>query len=86
MTSSSDMISTREEVNGLFQQLGQVLNQSVEALLIGGATMLGLRLKDATKDIDVVCRSEEDKETLLGAVKALGFQIVRATTPASCAW
>jgi hypothetical protein len=27
--------------------------------------MLELGLKDATKDIDVVCRSEEDKEKLL---------------------
>lgn len=70
------MISTREEVNELFQQLGQFLNQSVEALLIGGATMLELRLKDATKDIDVVCRNEEDKELLLEAAIALGFQIV----------
>lgn len=76
MTSSSDMISTREEVNELFKQLGQLLNQSVEALLIGGATMLELKLKDATKDIDVVCRNEEDKELLLEAAIALGFQIV----------
>lgn len=76
MTSSSDMISTREEVNELFKQLGQFLNQSVEALLIGGATMLELKLKDATKDIDVVCRNEEDKELLLEAAIALGFQIV----------
>ena len=36
----------------------------------------GLRLKDATKDVDVVCRSEEDKERLLAAAKALSFQIV----------
>ena len=38
--------------------------------------MLELRLKDATKDIDVVCRNEEDKELLLEAAIALGFQIV----------
>ncbi|MBN1234491.1 MAG: hypothetical protein JW999_00400 [Methanotrichaceae archaeon] len=38
--------------------------------------MLELGLKDATKDIDVVCRSEEDKERLLAAAKALGFEIV----------
>ncbi len=74
MTSSSDLISTREEVNELFQQLGQFLNQSVEALLIGGATMLELRLKDATKDIDVVCRNEEDKELLLEAAIARFFR------------
>jgi hypothetical protein len=76
MISSSNKISGREEVNELFEQLGQVLEQRVEAMLIGGAVMLELGLKDATKDIDVVCRSEEDKERLLGSVKSLGFQIV----------
>ena len=76
MISSSNRISRREEVNELFQQLGQILEQKVEALLIGGAVMLELGLKDATKDIDIVCRSEEDKEALLASAKTLGFQIV----------
>jgi hypothetical protein len=76
MISSSDRISRREEINELFEQLGQVLEERVEALLIGGAVMLELGLKDATKDIDVVCRSEEDKERLLAAARALGFEIV----------
>jgi len=76
MTLSSNKISRREEINDLFEQLGKVLEQKVEALLIGGAVMLELGLKDATKDIDIVCRSEEDKEALLGSAKAVGFQIV----------
>jgi hypothetical protein len=76
MISNSDKISRKEEVNELFEQLGQALEERVEALLIGGAVLLELELKDATKDIDVVCRSEEDKERLLAAAKALGFEIV----------
>ena len=76
MISSSNRISRREEVNELFQQLGQILEQKVEALLIGGAVMLELGLKDATKDIDIVCRSEEDKEALLASTKTLDFQII----------
>ena len=76
MISSSDKISRREEVNEVLEQLGQVLEHKVEALLIGGAVMLELGLKDATKDIDVVCRNEEDKERLLAAARALGFEIV----------
>ena len=76
MVSSSNRISRREEINDLFDQLGLVLDQRVEALLIGGAVMLELGLKDATKDIDIVCRSEEDKMALLGAAKTLSFQIV----------
>lgn len=76
MISGSNKISRREEINKLFEQLGEVLEKRVEALLIGGAVMLELGLKDATKDIDVVCRSEEDKERLLAAARVLGFQIV----------
>ena len=76
MISNSDKISRKEEINELFEQLGQFLEQRVEALLIGGAVMLELGLKDATKDIDVVCRNEEDKDRLLAAAKALGFEIV----------
>ena len=76
MISSSNKIARREEINELFEQLGEILEKRVEALLIGGAVMLELGLKDATKDIDVVCRSEEDKERLLAAARVLGFQIV----------
>lgn len=76
MASSSNPFSRREEVNELFEQLGEVLDQGVEALLIGGAAMLELGLKDATKDIDVVCRSEKDKELLLASFNALGYQII----------
>ncbi len=76
MPSNSNRISRREEVSELFKQLGEVLDQRVEALLIGGAAMMELRLKDATKDIDIICRDEADKSRLLDAAKSLGLQIV----------
>ena len=76
MASSYDRITRREEVNELFLELGQVLGQKVEALLIGGAVMVVQGLKDSTKDIDVVCRSEADKEALLISAKSLGFKLV----------
>jgi len=76
MISSSNKISRREEVNELLDLLGRILKQRVEALLIGGAVMLELGLKDATKDIDLVCWNEEDRKRLLAACRALGFQIV----------
>jgi len=37
MTSSSNKISRREEVNELLELLGRALEERVEALLIGGA-------------------------------------------------
>ncbi len=76
MVSRSNKISRREDINELFEQLGRMLEHRVGVLLIGGAVMLELGLKDATKDIDVVCRSDEDKEALLNSAKAFGFQIV----------
>lgn len=76
MISDSKKISRREEIHELFEQLGQLLEERVEVFLIGGAVMLELGLKDATKDIDVVCRSNEDKERMLAAARALGFEIV----------
>jgi hypothetical protein len=76
MTSSSNRISRRDEVNELFEQLGKALDQRVEALLIGGAAMLELGLKEPTKDIDIICRDEADRARLLQAAKSLGFQIV----------
>lgn len=61
MASSYDKINRREEVNELFEQLGQVLDRKIQVLLIGGAVLLEQGLKDSTKDIDVVCRNENDK-------------------------
>ena len=76
MASSYDKINWREEVNELFKQLGQVLDRKVQVLLIGGAVLLEQGLKDSTKDIDVVCRNENDKETLLFSARRLGFELV----------
>ena len=76
MASSYDKITRREEVNELFEQLGQVLDRKVQVLLIGGAVLLEQGLKDSTKDIDVVCRNEKDKETLLFSARRLGFELV----------
>ena len=76
MASSYDRITRREEVNELFEQLGQVLDRKVQVLLIGGAVLLEQGLKDSTKDIDVVCRNEKDKETLLLSARRLGFELV----------
>ena len=76
MAFSSKRASRQTEINELLERLGNVLDQRVEALLIGGAAMLELGLKDSTKDIDIVCRTEEDKERLLGSARALGFQIL----------
>ena len=76
MALSYDRITRREEVDELFEQLGQVLDRRIQVMLIGGAVLLELGLKDSTKDIDVVCRNEFDKDTLLLSARRLGFELV----------
>ncbi len=76
MISRSDRISCREEVDELFEQLGNILGRSIPLLVIGGAAMMEYGLKDSTKDIDIVCRSEEDKAEILRCAGDLGYERV----------
>jgi hypothetical protein len=76
MASSYNRITRREEINELFEQLGQALDRKVQLLLIGGAVLLKLGLKDSTRDIDVVCRNKKDEEALLRSAMSLGFELV----------
>lgn len=76
MISNSDKISRQEEIAELFEQLGKLLIRPVPLLVIGGAAMMEYGLKDSTKDIDVVCRSEGDKEEVLRCAGYLGYELV----------
>jgi len=69
------MISSREEVEEILKGLGEQLSEPVQFLVIGGAAMLEYGLKDATKDIDLVCRDAAGKARLLEAAKSLGFEV-----------
>ncbi len=65
MKSSSDQISSKEEVEEILSSLGDLLDEPVAFLVIGGAAMLEYGLKDVNKDIDLVCKDQEGKERLL---------------------
>ena len=69
------MVSRREEVDELFEDVGWNLDREVRVLVIGGAALLEYGLKDSTKDIDVVCESEVERESLLDAAQALGCEL-----------
>jgi hypothetical protein len=75
MASTSSCISRQEEVNELFEQLGKKLPKPIPILVIGGAAMMEYRLKDSTKDIDIVCKHEEDKEEILRCARGLGYEL-----------
>lgn len=68
-------ISSREDVEEILRSLGERLAEPVQVLIIGGAAMLELGLKDVTKDIDLVCRDVAGKARLLEAARSLGFEL-----------
>ena len=79
-------ISKREEVEEILSDLGELLADPVQFLVIGGAAMLEYGLKDVTKDIDLVCRDAESKARLLEAAKSLGFEVVWTGEEAFSSW
>ncbi|HOL44786.1 MAG: hypothetical protein QHG98_09415 [Methanothrix sp.] len=44
-------------------------------MVIGGAALLEYGMKDSTKGIDIVCRTERDRDELLRAARELGFEL-----------
>lgn len=75
MRSSRDAISKRSDLEELFEQLGKRLKREIKALVIGGAALLEYGMKDATKDIDIVCRTEADRDEFLRVARELGFEL-----------
>jgi hypothetical protein len=59
----------------LFAFIGGECRREIEALAIGGSAMLFYNFsKEETKDVDLVCLSEEDRKYLIGVLGKMGFQ------------
>ena len=72
------MFSNSKEISEIFECMGGVLDQDVQTLIIGGAALMDYGIKDATKDIDIVCWGPKDSEKLINiATKKCGFESVR---------
>jgi hypothetical protein len=69
------MLSNRKEIIEIFGELGNQLEAPVQALVIGGAALLEFDLKNATKDIDIVCISQEDRTILSDGAERIGFEL-----------
>lgn len=55
-------------------ELGEMLDQRVDAYLLGGANLILRELKDSTKDLDVVLKDREPFLTLVEALQELGYE------------
>lgn len=72
---SYNPLSSQEEIYSLFRSLGDALTEPVKILTIGGAALIEYDLKDATKDIDIICVTDGDKESLLKCAFKVGFEL-----------
>jgi len=62
-----------KEQEDIFKLIGSSLKKKIECFVIGGSAMLYYKLKEATKDIDIVLLKESDRQYILKTMKALGY-------------
>ena len=62
-----------KEQEDIFNLIGANLKRKIKCFVIGGSAMLYYKLKDATKDIDIVLLNEKDREYILKIMKNLGY-------------
>ncbi|NOR59959.1 MAG: hypothetical protein GQ469_04940 [Methanosarcinales archaeon] len=65
----------RKYLKNEIDKLDGVLTEHIKLYLIGGGSMSFQNLKDATKDIDVVVRSENDMNLLKSALAQMGYSV-----------
>tara|TARA_Y100000310_G_C20690287_1_gene821759 strand:+ start:282 stop:938 length:657 start_codon:yes stop_codon:yes gene_type:complete len=62
-----------EDQNSLFLVIANRLKKDVECVALGGTAMMYKQYKEATKDIDLVFNSEEDRSVFIKAITELGY-------------
>ncbi len=68
------MITAKDQLQALFEEINLHLNEKALAFIFGGATMLLTGLKPSTKDIDIATKNKIDFQSLKGACKKIGFK------------
>ena len=66
------MTGLREQED-IFNLIGSNLKRKIRCFVIGCSAMLYYKLKDATKDIDIVLSNENDRHYILKTMKNLGY-------------
>ncbi len=67
------MIGIEEQLE-LLKLIGNELKKQAECVIIGGSAMLFYGFKSATKDIDIVFFSENDRKNFMEASESIGFE------------
>src|SRR3989338_6426699 len=62
-----------KEQEDIFKLIGASLKKKTECFVIGGSAMMYYKLKEITKDIDIVLLNEKDRQYVLETMKNLGY-------------
>lgn len=71
------------EVLSIMENVGAVCKKEIRVYMVGGGAMALRGEKDATKDIDLIVRSQAEARELQVALESLGFE-VNARHPREC--
>jgi len=63
-----------EDQNGLFLIIADKIKKDIECIALGGTAMMYKQYKTATKDIDLVFLSDEDRDCFIEAIKTQGYE------------
>ena len=67
------MINTQDQQQ-LLKLIADYLEQDLTCIAIGGTAMMFKGYKNATKDIDLVFKTEKDRKTFIKAIEHLGYK------------
>jgi hypothetical protein len=67
------MINTKDQED-LLKLISNYLKSDLNCVAIGGTAMIFLGYKNATKDIDLVFKTKEDRDNFIKAIKELGYK------------
>ena len=62
-----------KEQEDIFKLIGASLKKKTECFVIGGSAMMYYKIKNITKDIDIVLLNEKDRQYVLETMKNLGY-------------
>lgn len=67
------MITTKDQEE-LFRLIADYIRKDIQCLAIGGTAMMFKNYKTATKDIDLVFHTEDDRTAFIKAIQELGYK------------
>jgi len=69
----SKMINTKDQEE-LFKLVAEYLEENIQCTAIGGTAMMFSKYKTTTKDIDLIFKTEKERNTFIKAIEQLGYK------------